>query len=96
MLKRTARLALAALALTLAACAGSPFKWDDARKIQPGMTPTEVSQLLGPPTAVRASGETVSYVWAYVSSVSGSRTLRVDFKDGHVIKAPPIPPELRD
>ena len=94
---RTApRLALAALALILSACAGTPFKWSDARQIQPGMTPTEVAQLVGPPTTIKANGETLTYVWAYVSSFSGSRTLRVDFRDGRAIKAPPIPPEFHD
>ena len=79
------------LAVALTACAGTPFKWDSARKIQPGMTTTEVSEIMGPPHTVSSSGDNLRYVWVYVNSFTGTRTLAVDFKDGKVLKAPPIP-----
>lgn len=94
MLKPASLLALSAL--ILAACAGTPFKWSAARQVQPGMTTAQVAQLVGPPNTVRASGETLTYVWVYVSSFSGTRTLRIDFKDDRAISAPPIPPEFQD
>ena len=79
----------------LAACAGTPFKWDDARKIRAGMSTQEVTAIVGTPNAVKAQGEILRYVWVYVSSFEGTRTLVVDFKDGKAIKAPPIPDEFK-
>lgn len=80
------------IAVLLAACAGTPFEWDSARQIRPGMTTSEVTKLVGAPNNVHAQGETVRYVWVYVNGLSGStRTLVVDFKDDKVIQAPPIP-----
>lgn len=86
------RLILAMLAaMLISACAGTPFEWDAARKIKSGMAINEVTSLVGTPNNVRAQGDTVRYVWVYVDSFHGSRTLAVEFKDGKVIKAPPIP-----
>ena len=85
------------LALTLAACAGTPFKWSHARQIQPGMSTAEVTQLVGAPNTVKAQDDTLIYVWVYVNTLNGTtRTLRVDFRDGKAISAPPIPPEFQD
>lgn len=87
----------AILALALAACAGTQFKWSQARQIQPGMSTAEVTQLLGAPNTVKSSGDTLIYVWVNVNLMSGTtRTVRVDFKDGKAISAPPIPPEFQD
>lgn len=85
-----------AAALVLAACAGTPFKWSQARQIRPGMSTAEVTQLVGAPNNVKAQGDVLTYVWVYVSSFSGTRTLRVDFRDGKAISAPPIPPDFQD
>ncbi len=86
-----------AMVITLAAgCAGTPFKWDAARQITPGMTTAEVTRLMGTPTSVLASNELLTYVWVYVSPFSGSRTVRVTFRDGKATAAPPIPPEFQD
>lgn len=91
-MKRTAVIMIAAF---LAACAGTPFKWDDARKIRAGMSTQEVTAIVGTPNTVKAQGEILRYVWVYVSSFEGTRTLVVDFKDGKAIQAPPIPDEFR-
>lgn len=82
--------------LLLTACAGTPFKWSDARKIQPGMTTAEVTQIMGTPNNVTSRNGTLIYVWVSVNSFSGSKTLRVDFKDDKVITAPPIPDSFQD
>ena len=82
-------------AALLAACAGTPFKWDDARKIKAGMSTQEVTAIVGTPNTVKAQGEILRYVWVYVNSFEGTRTLVVDFKDGKAIKAPPIPEEFK-
>lgn len=59
------------------------------------MSTQEVSALIGAPSAVRAQGDVQRYVWVYVNSFEGTRTLVVDFKDGKAIKAPPIPDEFK-
>lgn len=83
--------------LFLTACAGTSFKWDDARKITPGMTTDEVTKLIGTPNTVTSRNGVLIYVWVYVNSLSGgSRTLRVDFKDNKVMAAPPIPDSFKD
>jgi len=87
---------LLSLTLVVCACAGTPFKWNDARRITQGMTTADVKALIGSPTSVTARDGLLIYVWVYVSSISGSKTLRVDFKDDKVITAPPIPDEFKD
>lgn len=85
--------------LALAACAGTPFKWSEARRIDAGMTKPEVTSLIGTPTRISTIGpENTRYVWVWVNTLAGTtRTLVVDFdKAGRVIKAPPIPEEFQD
>lgn len=91
----TKYLAIIFLTIYLAACAGTPFEWDQARQIKAGMTIKEVTKLIGTPTNVKSQDDGLRYVWTYVNSFSGIRTLVVDFKDGKVIKAPPIPDEFK-
>lgn len=85
-----------AVAIALAGCAGTPFKWDQARKITAGMSIAEVTDLVGKPTLVKSQDGRLIYVWSYANSFTGTRTLRVDFKDGKVIAAPPIPDQFQD
>ena len=82
--------------LLLTACAGTAFKWSDARKITPGMTTQEVVQLIGQPTSVTSRDGVLIYVWVWVNTFSGTRSLRVDFKDNKAITAPPIPDSFQD
>ena len=89
--------ALVLAASLMAGCAGTAFKWDDARKISPGMTTAEVTNLMGQPNTVRSVGDVLIYVWVHVNMLNGTtRTLRVDFKDGKVISAPPVPDSFQD
>ena len=88
---------IAFLILSLTACAGTPFKWDDVRQIQPGMTPDEVTKLIGPPTTVSVTGDMTIYAWAHVNMLSSStKSLSVIFRDGKVSKAPSIPAGFKD
>lgn len=81
--------------LMLCACAGTPFKWDQARQIKKGMTTSEVTTLVGMPNSVHANNDSLIYVWIYVNSFTGTRTLTVTFRDGKVINAPTIPEEFK-
>lgn len=89
--------AIVVLLTLLVGCAGTSFKWSDARKITPGMTTQEVTQLMGAPNNVTSRDGVLIYVWVDVNMLSGSsRTLRVDFKDNKAITAPPIPDSFKD
>lgn len=85
------RLAFAAMLITLAACAGTPFEWSDARRVTLGMTEPEVLNIMGKPYSSRSNGDGVTWVWSYANTFSGTRAVSVVFKDGKVVKAPPIP-----
>lgn len=91
-----ARLLPALLFATILGCAGTHFKWSDARQVQAGMTTKEVSALLGAPTSVRSAGETLIYVWVWINPYGQSKTLTVPFKDGKVVSQPAIPDEFQD
>ena len=94
-MKKLSPLIISALLMT--ACAGTPFKWSESRQIKQGMTTAEVIQLIGKPTRVTAAGDQLIYVWVSTNTFSGQmKTLRVDFKDGKAIDAPPIPAEFTD
>lgn len=85
--------------IILSGCAGTPFKWADARTIEAGMTKSEVTARLGAPNRVATIPNDVTrYVWVWVNTMAGTtRTLAIDFdKSGRVIKAPPIPDEFQD
>lgn len=83
--------------ILLVGCAGTAFKWSDARKITPGMTTTEATQLIGTPNNVTSRDGILIYVWANVNMLTAeTRTLRVDFRDNKAIAAPPIPDSFKD
>jgi hypothetical protein len=90
------KLTITLFCLLLMACAGTAFKWDDARRLQVGMTTSEVESLIGKPNQISVSGDVVRYVWVWVNLYTGTRTLRVDFKDDKVIAVPPIPTTFKD
>jgi outer membrane protein assembly factor BamE (lipoprotein component of BamABCDE complex) len=85
---------LATLALA-AGCAGTGFKWDQARKVKEGMTEKELTAVMGSPYQVRvdATGQQL-WQWVYVDLygvAGGTRTLNITMKDGVVLKTPVIP-----
>lgn len=88
--------ALILILLLLVGCVGTHFKWDDARKITPGMTTTEVTKLIGTPNNITSRNGTLIYVWVYMDSLMSTRTLRIDFKNDKAITAPPIPDSFQD
>lgn len=91
------RLLLVLSVFILSACAGTPFEWSKARQVKDGMATQEVSELLGKPYSVSATGGVVRYVWVYVNGLTyGTRSLSIDFVDGRVVKVPFIPEEFQD
>lgn len=84
--------------MLLGACAGTPFKWGEARKIEAGMSKHDVTGMVGSPNRISTTPNGTRYIWVWVNTLAGTtRTLTVDFdQSGKVIKAPPIPDEFQD
>ncbi len=83
-----------AMAAILCGCAGTPFKWDNARQIKDGMTEEEVVALMGSPYMVKTNPKGQLWVWTYADLYGisgGTRTLSLEMVDGKVVKAPDVP-----
>lgn len=80
-----------ALAL-LIGCAGSSFKFDDARRVEVGMTESQLTQLMGKPYSVTSRGDTQIWVWVHYNGLTGGMN-KISFimKDGKVYSVPTIP-----
>lgn len=87
------RLCVAFLAaLLIAGCAGTKFSYDQARKVQVGMSESEVVSIMGKPYSVISRPDGQVWVWSYANGMSGrSRAVSFLLKDGQVVKAPSIP-----
>jgi hypothetical protein len=66
---------------------GTPFRWEDADKVQNGMTEAEVVVILGKPYSRRESGNDAILVWSYTSSAGGSHAVACRFSKGRVISS---------
>jgi outer membrane protein assembly factor BamE (lipoprotein component of BamABCDE complex) len=66
---------------------GTPFRWEDADKVQNGMTEAEVVVILGKPYSRRESGDDAILVWSYTSSAGGSHAVACRFSKGRVISS---------
>ena len=77
----------------LAACAGTSFKWSDARQIREGMTSQEAVALMGRPYLVQSRADGVQvYIWSHASGITGaSKSIAVPFQNGKVTSVPAIP-----
>lgn len=83
--------------LLMAACAGTPFKWSDARKVQAGMTKKEVTAIMGQPFQVTTQGPgKTRYVWSYGNALGQAKALRIDFDGDRAVETPEIPDEFQD
>ena len=79
------RTLLLAAALALSACAGTPFQWDDTKRITPGMSESEVIGILGQPYARSQSGNTSVLTWSYKGLTEPVRAVSYRFVDGRVV-----------
>lgn len=71
--------------MLLASCAGTPFEWDDTKKIQNGMTEAEVTKILGHPYSRSQSGNTAILTWSYKGIGTPAKAVSYSFKDGRVV-----------
>ncbi len=86
-------------AMLIQGCAGSAYKWDQARQIREGMSHQELAAIMGSPYQVRVNEDGQQlWQWVYVDLYGlsgGTRTLNVAVKDGKVFKAPAIPDSFK-
>ena len=74
-----------ALQIEDAITSGTPFNWQDADKVQNGMTEAEVVAILGKPFSRSESGDRAILIWSYTSSVGGSNAVAYRFLNGRVV-----------
>ena len=84
------------LALVLSGCAGTSFSYDDARKVQTGMTEEQVTQIMGPPYSVASRADGQMWIWSHANGMTGaSRVISFKMLDGKVVEIPPIPTSFK-
>lgn len=75
----------AAAVVMVAACAGTPFKWEDTQKVQPGMTEAEVIAILGNPySKSMINGNMTVLTWSFATAFGGARAASYRFLNGRV------------
>lgn len=81
-----------AIAFTAGCVAGTPFRWEAARKIQVGMTKAEVVGIMGNPYLVTSAADgSEGWQWTWGNSFGGSGSFRIALKDDKVVEVPKIP-----
>jgi spermidine/putrescine-binding protein len=96
MMKKYFILSILLAATLLSACAGTQFKWSDARKINVGMTSEEVVQIMGQPNGIYSQEGKLIYSWYSANLINGNRALKIEFKDNKVTEAPAVPNSFKD
>ncbi|MDQ0653493.1 outer membrane protein assembly factor BamE domain-containing protein [Pseudomonas cedrina] len=88
--------AVVVMALTLSGCAGTSFSYDDARKVQVGMTEEQVTQIMGPPYSVVSRADGQMWIWSHASGMTGvSKVISFRLVDGKVVEVPAIPTSFK-
>lgn len=80
-----------AVAVLLAACAGTPFTFGQANKVKVGMTEDQVYEIMGNPYSVVSKPDSQMWVWTSANAFSGAKSVSFEFKDGLVSTVPSIP-----
>jgi hypothetical protein len=96
MMKKHFILSVLLAASLLSACAGSQFKWSDARKINTGMTSEEVILIMGQPNGIYSQEGKLIYSWYSASLINGNRGIKIEFKANKVTEAPAVPNSFKD
>ena len=89
-------LLVALLSSFLVACAGTPFRFENARQVKIGMAETEVTQLMGRPYMVTTRGDEQIWVWSHANGMTGAtQSISFIMKDGRVSTVPTIPESFK-
>jgi outer membrane protein assembly factor BamE (lipoprotein component of BamABCDE complex) len=82
-------------AALLAACAGTSFNWDSARKVQPGMTQQQLTEIMGAPYMVTSRGKNQVWIYSYASTFGGAKSASFILTEGKVVETPAIPDSFK-
>jgi len=75
----------------LSGCAGTNFNFEQARKVQPGMTSADLEKIMGKPNVVTARGDQQTWVYVHVNAFAGTRTVSFVLSHDKVQEVPAIP-----
>lgn len=79
----------------LAGCAGTNFSYDQARRVQLGMTEAEVMQVMGRPYSVVSRPDGQMWIWSRANAFGSAKVVSFRLKDGKVVEVPDIPDSFR-
>jgi hypothetical protein len=86
------KIIVAAVCVFFAGCAGSSFKFDDARRVEVGMTEAQLIDRMGDPYKKIGQKDHEVWIWSHANALSGnSQSVSFIMKDGKVIGLPTIP-----
>lgn len=86
------RIAALLASLAVAACAGTPFDWSQARAVKTGMTADELQKVMGAPYMVTTRGDETVWIYSGANGFTGTtRSVSFILKDQKVIGLPTIP-----
>lgn len=86
------RVVAVALAVGLAGCAGTAFKWSQLAEVRVGMSMSEVQRIMGPPNLIRATAEGERWTWSHANGLTGrARAASIILRQGIVVDVPPVP-----
>jgi len=83
------------MATMLAACAGTPINWDQARQVKPGMSTAQTIALMGKPYSIKSTSAGEVWVWVFVDAGFGTKTYSIEVANDVVTKTPPIPTSFK-
>lgn len=84
-----------AACLTLAACAGTPFSYDNARQVKPGMSEDQVYQLMGNPYRVVSRNGEQMWVYSFATALGNAKAVSFKMAGGHITEVPTIPDSFK-
>lgn len=82
---------LMSVVASLSACMGTYFKWEQARRVQLGMTEHEVEEIMGHPMTAATRGDRDVWTYVYGTGWGTSGAVTYILKDGKVVEIPRIP-----
>jgi len=84
-------LCLIAASTLLCGCAGTYFTFDQARRVEVGMTEAELQNTMGSPNLVTARGNNCIWVYSFADGFGRARSVSYVLSGGKVIEVPCIP-----
>lgn len=79
----------------LSGCAGTNFSYDEARRVEVGMTEAEVMRIMGRPYTVVSRPDGQMWVWSHANAFGAAKSVSFRLKDGRVVEIPDIPETFR-